>query len=267
MKMMLKTFVTVFITLLLLIACATTPLGRKQLAFMSAEQMDTMGVQAFGEIKQETPVEKSPSVNRYVNCITEHIIAANPSQQQQWEVVVFQDDAVNAFALPGGKVGVYTGLLKVADNQNQVAAVIGHEIAHVLSNHSNERVSQETAAQLLLQLGQIVVDTKTQMGQGIMAALGLGAQYGVLLPYSRKHESEADHLGLQLMANAGFEPRESVTLWQNMSRTGSGEQPPEFASTHPSHERRIQDLNSLMSQTLPLQQQARQQGRNPQCRL
>jgi len=263
---MLKTLITTLITLLLLIACATTPLGRKQLAFMPADQMDAMGIEAFGKIKQESAVETSPSLNRYINCITDNIIAANPSQQQQWEVVVFRDDAVNAFALPGGKVGVYTGLLKVADNQNQLATVIGHEIAHVLSNHSNERVSQQTMTDFGLQFAQTMLDTQTQNGQMLMAALGLGTQFGILLPYGRKQESEADNLGLQLMANAGFEPRESVTLWQNMSQAG-GEQSPEFLSTHPSHDRRIQDLNNQMNYALQLQQQARQQGKNPRCRL
>jgi predicted Zn-dependent protease len=183
---------------------------------------------------------------------------------QSWEVVVFRDDAANAFALPGGKVGVYDGLLNVAKSQDQLATVIGHEIAHVLSRHGNERVSQEFALQQGLTLIQAIAQPKTQMGQTLMGLLGVGAQFGILLPYSRIQESEADALGLQLMSRAGFNPRESVALWQNMEKAGGG-QPPEFLSTHPSHGRRIQDLNSRMAQALQLQQQAQGSGRTPHC--
>ncbi|MGD8875104.1 MAG: M48 family metallopeptidase, partial [Gammaproteobacteria bacterium] len=182
-----------------------------------------------------------------------------------WEVVVFNDSDANAFALPGGKIGVYTGLLKVAENQDQLATVIGHEVAHVLARHSNERVSQKFAVEQGLSLISAIANPQSGTGQTLMGLLGVGAQYGVLMPYSRIQESEADILGLDLMARAGFDPRESTRLWINMGRAGGG-QPPEFLSTHPSHSTRISDLNAHMPVALQLQSRARQQGKRPVCR-
>jgi len=252
-----------FIMIVLLIAsCATTPLGRKQLAFMPLEQMDEMGVQAFQTIKDETPSASNRQVNGYVQCITNALL--NTLQDSDgWEIVVFQDEAVNAFALPGRKMGVYTGLLNVAENQHQLAAVIGHEIAHVLSNHGNERVSQQALLQTGMELAQAIFSNpQSQTAQVALGALGLGAQFGVLLPFSRKHESEADELGLQIMARAGFDPQESVNLWVNMGKNSEGA-PPEFMSTHPAHETRINDLQSQMSHAMQLYQQAETR---PNCR-
>jgi predicted Zn-dependent protease len=261
---MLKNFITSLFIISIIVGCVTSPMGRSQLAFMPASELETMGVKAFNSVKEETPINTDPNVNRYTNCITQSILQTFNNNGQSWEVVVFRDDAANAFALPGGKVGVYDGLLNVAKSQDQLATVIGHEIAHVLSRHGNERVSQEFALQQGLTLIQAIAQPKTQMGQTLMGLLGVGAQFGILLPYSRIQESEADALGLQLMSRAGFNPRESVALWQNMEKAGGG-QPPEFLSTHPSHGRRIQDLNSRMAQALQLQQQAQGSGRTPHC--
>jgi predicted Zn-dependent protease len=178
-------------------------------------------------------------------------------------VVVFNDKAANAFALPGGKIGVYTGLLQVAQTQDQLAAVIGHEVAHVTAQHANERVSTAFAAEA----GLNVVDAiygGTSSGRNAMALLGLGTQVGVLMPFGRAQESEADLLGLDLMARVGFDPREAVTLWQNMARSGGGA-PPEFLSTHPSHATRIEDLQKRMPEALKLYDAARVAGRKPKC--
>ena len=260
---MLKKIVVVLITLLV-ISCVTSPTGRKQLVLMPADQVDAMGVEAFNTIKQETPLETNSQVNRYVTCVANAIIQVSNSPITNWEIAVFQDESANAFALPGGKIGVNTGLLKVAEDQNQLGTVIGHEVAHVLANHSNERVSQEYAVQQGLELVQAVTNVQTQMGQTMMGLLGVGAQFGILLPYSRVHESEADILGLNLMATAGFDPRASITLWQNMERAGSSETP-EFLSTHPSHSTRINDLQNAMNNALSLYQQAQSSGRRPNC--
>jgi predicted Zn-dependent protease len=176
---------------------------------------------------------------------------------------------VNAFALPGRKIGVYRGMLAVAENSSQLAAVIGHEVGHVLARHGNERVSQATAAQLSQTAVAATVasaDMSSATGQLIMAGVGLGAQYGVLLPYSRAHESEADLIGLQLMAKAGFDPRESVTLWQNMASASGGQAPPELVSTHPSNETRIASLQANLPAAIELEKQARAQGYRPGCR-
>ncbi|HDN27356.1 MAG TPA: M48 family peptidase [Thioploca sp.] len=261
---MLKKLIITGVTVLVLVSCGTSSLGRKQLILMPAEQMDAMGNEAFKQIKQQTPTEASDGVNRYVTCVANAILKVSDSPMQ-WEIVIFRDDTANAFALPGGKVGVHTGLLDVAENQHQLAAVVGHEIAHVLENHSNERVSQEFAVQQGLGLAQALGNPQSQTGQMLMGLLGLGVQVGITLPYSREHESEADEKGLYLMAKAGFDPRESVKLWQNMSQSG-GEQPLEFFSTHPSHETRMVRLNQAMDRAMKLYQQAQASGKKPHCK-
>ncbi|MCV6636446.1 M48 family metallopeptidase [Candidatus Albibeggiatoa sp. nov. NOAA] len=254
--------ITLILVAGLIVSCATTPLGRKQLAFMPAEQMDVMGVQAFQTIKDETPAAPNSKVNSYVQCVTNALLSTL-QDSEGWEIVVFEDEAVNAFALPGRKIGVYTGLLNVAENQHQLAAVVGHEIAHVLSNHGNERVSQQMLVQTGMEVAQAIFSNpESQTAQVALGALGLGTQFGILLPFSRKHETEADELGLQIMARAGFQPQESVNLWVNMGK-GSEGAPPEFMSTHPSHETRINDLQSQMHYAQQLYQQSTSR---PNCR-
>ncbi len=258
---MLKKIVTISLTTLILVSCVTSPLGRNQLNFMPADQMSTMGIEAFSQMKQETPIETNSKINSYVTCIANALIQVSDSETE-WEVVVFRDDTANAFALPGGKIGVHTGLLKIAENQHQLAAVIGHEIGHVLANHSNERVSQEFMLSQGLALVQSLSNVQSPMGQQLVGLLGIGAKYGIMLPYSRTHESEADEMGLYFMAKAGFKPQESVKLWQNMSADNES-QPPEFASTHPSHDTRIAKLNQAMGSAQQLYKQA---ANKPNCR-
>jgi predicted Zn-dependent protease len=253
----------VLITALALQAgCTTSPTGRSQLVLMPDSEINQMGLQAFTTIKKETKIDRSTVTNRYVQCVVQ---AITREVGGNWEVVVFDDTDANAFALPGGKIGVYTGMLKVAENQDQLATVIGHEVAHVLAHHSNERVSQKFAVEQGLNLINAIASPQSGTGQTLMGLLGVGAQYGVLLPYSRIQESEADILGLDLMAKAGFDPRASIRLWQNMGRAGGG-QPPEFLSTHPSHSSRISDLNRHMQVALQLQARAQQQGKRPACK-
>jgi predicted Zn-dependent protease len=256
---------------LLAAGCATSPLGRSQLMFVGDAEMDKMGVEAFEQLKSQGKVSSDQQANSYVNCVANAITAAidpkkYPNAVGSWEVRVFQDDTANAFALPGRKIGVHTGLLKVAKNQDQLATVIGHEVGHVLAKHGAERVSDQYATQIAAQgAGVLVGAVSNPATQGLaMAALGVGAQ-GVVLKFSRTQESEADALGLDLMASAGFNPRESVALWQNMAAASQG-QPIEFMSTHPSHETRIRDLQQRIPQDLPTAEQAHTQGRNPHCR-
>jgi len=250
------------VTLAILTACATTPTGRSQLTLMPESKMTQMGLQAFENIKKETPVDASTAANRYVNCVAQ---AITREVGGSWEVVVFKDESANAFALPGRKIGVNSGLLTVAENQHQLATVIGHEIAHVLSHHSNERVSQKFAVEQGLGLITALSNPQTGTGRSLMGLLGVGAQYGILMPYSRVQEAEADRLGLTLMARAGFNPAESISLWRNMSTTG-GAQPPEFLSTHPSHSTRISGLTAILPNAQQLQQAAQRQGKRPACR-
>jgi predicted Zn-dependent protease len=259
---MFKVSVFVLLAAGLLAACATSPTGRSQLMLMPDSQMEQMGIQAFENIKKETPVDSAAAPNRYVNCVAQ---AVTREAGGSWEVVVFQDDSANAFALPGRKIGVNSGMLKVARNSDQLATVIGHEVAHVLAHHSNERVSQQFAVEQGLGLIDALSNTQTATGRTLMGLLGVGAQYGILMPYSRIQESEADRLGLELMARAGFDPAQSIKLWENMSAAG-GAQPPEFLSTHPAHGTRIRDLNAILPKAQQLQKLALQQGKRPECR-
>jgi predicted Zn-dependent protease len=250
---------------LLLTACATSPLGRSQLKLFSDDDMAQMGVAAFAQTTKKTPVESGGQANAFVSCVARTItqtVAANAGYQANWEVKVFRSDEVNAFALPGGKIGVYTGIFKVVRNQDQLAAVLAHEVSHVVAGHGNERVSEQYATQSVVGIvGAIAGDDSG--GTLAQAALGLGAQYGVLLPFSRAQESEADLLGLDFMSKAGFDPRQAVSLWQNMAQLGG--KPPEILSDHPSDETRIQQIEARLPQDVPLYEQARAAGRKPQC--
>ncbi|WAR44437.1 M48 family metallopeptidase [Methylomonas rapida] len=247
---------------LILSACATSPTGRTQLIYMPDNQVNQMGLQAFDSMKSKNPVSRNPRYNQFAQCVT---YALTRETGGQWEVVVFEDETLNAFALPGNKIGVHTGLINLVDNQDQLAAVIGHEIGHVLSRHSNERLSQETAVSTGLAMVQAVAQPQSALGQTALGLLGVGAEYGVILPYSRIHETEADTIGLDLMARAGFDPRQSINLWLKMDKAAQGGQPIEFMSTHPSHGTRIDNLNQNMNKALQLQQQAWQMGKQPRC--
>ncbi len=249
---------------LLLGSCATSPTGQTQLKLFPDSEIAKMGITAYDEVKKTTPVSKDKNANAYVMCVANAVTRVVPANIK-WEVNLFDDEAVNAFALPGGKIGVYTGLLKVAGNQDQLAAVIGHEIAHVIADHGNARVSAAFATQTGLQLAQILAGATTQQKSQLIGLLGLGAQYGILMPYGRGQESEADILGLEYMARAGFNPRESITLWQNMGKAGGGKEPPAILSTHPSNEQRISDLNQALPGATKIYKKARNQGIKPQC--
>ncbi len=251
-------------------ACATSPMGRKQFIMIGDEQMNQMGVTSFAKMKTSSKVSNNPKARRYVECVSNAIINELPVnwKKQPWEIVVFDDDSANAFALPGGKIGVHTGLLKVATNQDQLATVIGHEVAHVLSRHGAERVSQQMGLQVALQTTDAISRSKMDSSgqqKTLMSALGLGAQFGVLLPFSRIHESEADLYGIDLMARAGFNPDQSVNLWQNMAKASGGKRPPRFMSTHPSPDNRIEKLSTYMPHAKQLQQQANSSRKKPHC--
>ncbi len=246
--------------------CQTSALGRRQFKMMSETEMSQMGVAAFADISKQTPPSRDALANAKVTCVANAITRTltNANAQNSWEVRVFADDTPNAFALPGGKIGVNTGLLKVARTQGQLAAVIGHEISHVTEGHANERVSAQYASQTFLQLASVLADASSPGYGQMIGLLGAGVQVGVLLPYDRKHESEADLLGLDLMATAGFDPRESIALWRNMSEAGGG-QPPEFLSTHPAHGTRIRDLEQRMPIAMSLYEDAKAKGHAPRC--
>lgn len=248
------------LSLLITAACITsTPASAFKFAFIPDSQMREMGAESYAEIKKKTPASTDKKANNRVQCV------ANALTQQvggKWEVTLFKGEQANAFALPGKKIGVYEGLLKIATTQDQLAAVIGHEIGHVDAEHANQRVSTS----LVTNLGLSAIQGMTGFGQSEvgMAALGLGAQFGVMLPFSRKHESQADKYGVKLMAKAGFKPHASVQLWQKMKQAG-GTAPPELLSTHPSNSTRISDLKKLAPRYEPRYKQAIKEGRRPNC--
>ena len=255
----------------LLVACSTTMTGRKQLTLIDDAKMDELGVSAFAEMKQEGKLDRSSATLKYVRCVADAIVAVAPKggaapADGKWEVLVFDDETPNAFALPGGKIGVHTGMLGVATTAGQLAAVIGHEVGHVLLRHGNERLSQSVVAQSIMEAGSAAVGmTKPEYHDAIVGGLGVGAQYGVLLPFSRKHETEADTVGQKFMAEAGFNPAEAVKLWQKMAELSQGQAPPEWMSTHPANESRIENLKANLPAVKELYQVARASGKKPGC--
>jgi len=246
-------------------ACDETPTGRKQLTLLPDRQLAAYGARTFENLKRTQPILTDPVVNRYVRCVAQSILAALPEDRGAWEVMVFKNPSPNAFALPGNKIGVNAGMLLVASTQDQLAAVIAHEVGHILADHANERLTQQLAVQGGLAVVDFFSDDPTDWKyQALRKALGLGAEVGILLPFSRTHEKEADALGLELMAQAGFDPRQSIQLWKNMAAATRG-QPVEFLSTHPSHETRYEELEELMAPALKFYEGARSQGSHPNC--
>ena len=242
-----------FVALIALLAlgCAKVPYtNRSQLILVSQQEETALGAQAFGQVVAKSRIDPSPTVNRDVREVGERLARVANRPDFQWKFVVIDDRQVNAFCLPGGKVAVYTGILPVAQDQAGLAVVLGHEIAHALARHGAERMSQSMVAQSVGQVLAIGLGGGAESAM-ILAAYGLGAQYGVLLPYGRTQESEADHIGLLLMAQAGYDPREAVDFWQRMERKGGGGTP-EFLSTHPSHGTRVMQLSEWMPEATRL---------------
>ncbi len=237
-----------------LTSCTKSPTGRSQFAFMSQSKLEQMGTESFEQMKSEIPISKDKKLTAFVQCVADQITpnVSKEAHSEDWEVVLFDSEQINAFALPGGKIGVYTGILNVVEDQHQLAAIMGHEVAHVIANHSNERLSSNQAAAVTQQLAGALLggqDEKTK--SYVMAGLGVGLQYGVLMPYGRSHEKEADIIGQELMAVSGFKPDAAVALWHNMA-AASGSAPPEFMSTHPSHDTRINKLTEHLQVTQPM---------------
>ena len=246
-------------------SCATSPTGQRQLRLFPDSEMTKMGVTAFEQTKKQTPQSTDTDLVGYVQCVAA-AVTQQAGANTQWEVRVFESPEVNAFALPGGKIGVYTGILKVASNQHQLAAILGHEVEHVLADHGNARVSAAYATQGALSLTQALAGAPSPMKDQLFGLLGLGAQYGVLMPYGRAQETEADVLGHDLMARAGFDPRQAVELWRNMGKAAGGNSPPSFLSTHPANEERIRALTKRMPGAMKLYEAAGRRGLRPDCR-
>lgn len=252
--------------------CSTTTssTGRTQfVGGVSQEQLNQLGAQAFTEAKSKGPVSNDAKQGAYVRCVVNDLIAQLPAQARQtgWETALFANDEANAFALPGGKVGVNTGIFKVAKNQDQLAAVLAHEIGHVVEHHHDERITRQMGAAGAVQLLGALAGARYGQGGSDLAVQGGGvlAQTGFLLPGSREQESEADIVGQRLMAQAGFDPRQAVDLWQNMMNNAGSGRPPQWLSTHPDPANRIRELQRDVPALVPVYQAARQAGRTPRC--
>jgi len=251
-----------------LAACTTTTssTGRRQyVGGISQQQLIELGANAFDEAKQRTPLSDDPKQTIYVRCVVDALVAQLPPEQRHmaWETAVFAEDEPNAFALPGGKIGVNTGIFSVASNQDQLAAVLAHEIGHVIEHHHDERITrQKNAASVLGVLGALA--GMKGYGNLVNDGSGLLVQAGFLLPGSRAQESEADVVGQQLAARTGFDPAEAVHLWQNMLGAG-GQRPPQWLSTHPHPEQRMAELRTRAAQLQPVFEQARADGLRPNC--
>jgi len=237
-----------------LTACETVPYtGRSQLQFMSPQQESELGAQAYQQTLAKAKLSSDAAASEMVTRVGSRIAAATGHPEYKWEYRLIQDDKqVNAFALPGGKVAVYTGILPITRDENGLAAVLGHEIGHVIARHGGERVSQ----QMLVNVGLEATMAALSKGnpatvQAVASLLGAGATVGVLLPWSRAQESEADHLGLILMAKAGYDPHAARDLWVRMAAASQGSgKPPEFLSTHPSEPTRIQQIEVWMPEAM-----------------
>lgn len=224
-------------------------LGRSQVAFVPSSQMASLGTAAWSDVKKKEKASTDPKYVNRLNRVAPKVLAAAGENPANWDWQVFDSKSLNAFALPGNHFAVYTGIMDIMANDDQLATVVGHEVAHVRANHSGERYSQQVGASVAMSAAEAAIGSGSQAGQLALGALGVGAQYGVLLPYSRKHELEADKLGLIYMNRAGYDANEALKFWTKMSQQGGGK-PPEFMSTHPADSTRIAQIKQVIS-TLP----------------
>lgn len=267
MKKWIKSISLVAVALAVVGACSTSPTGRTQLNLLPSSQLDQMGSESWNQIKSQEPILQDAEAQAYVQCITDALAEVVPERyhRDNWEFEIFDSETINAFALPGGYLGVYVGMIRLAENQHQLAAVMGHEIGHVMAEHSNERVSQNLIMTGALVGADLAFSNRPASQRAmIMAAVGVGAQVGYVLPFSRRHESEADEIGMDLMAKAGFDPREAPKLWENMQALGGGGGP-EFLSTHPAPSTRIRDLTNQLPEVMPDYESRARAGNLPQC--
>lgn len=252
-----------FLVCLLLAACATVPIsGRRQLSMIPSGTILSMSHQQYGQFLEKHELSDDKAAVKMVKDVGRNIADSVEAYMEQnglkhrlqnydWEFKLVKDDTVNAWCMPGGKVVIYTGILPVTKDRTGLAVVMGHEIAHAIAKHGNERMSQG----LLIQFGGIALSEALQTQPAAtrqlwMAAYGLGGQIGVMLPYSRLQEKEADRLGLVLMAMAGYDPRAAVDFWQRMAEKKEGKNPPEFLSTHPPDQERIRNIKAMMPEAM-----------------
>jgi predicted Zn-dependent protease len=261
--------------LLILAACATVPgTGRRQLRLISQSEEMRLGADAYQRTLRDAKVvgegPEAEMVQRVGRRISESAMRLypNPAKDFQWEFVLIDDpEMVNAWALPGGKSAVYTGILPVTQDEDGLAVVLGHEVAHAIAHHGAERMSQGLLAQIGMGAASVGMrDMSDVERSAVLQALGVGITVGAILPFSRSHESEADELGLYITASAGYDPRAAIGLWRRMAKQGGGRRPPEFLSTHPSEHQRIERLQRIMPRALEMYEQAQLSRRGASAR-
>jgi len=245
--------------ILSLAGCATVPYTeRQQFMMVSENQESKIGETLFRQVKTDSKISSDPALNALVREVGARISAAAGKKDYNWEFIVIDDPTANAFALPGGKVAFHTGIMPISKDADGVAAVMGHEVAHVLARHGAERMSQQQALSIGESALIIALTGRSPIvREGVLSAYGLGAKVGLLLPYSRKHELEADRIGLILMAKAGYNPEAAIAFWERMLAANRGGAPPQFLSTHPSDEQRIAELKSFLPEAAGYYKKAR----------
>jgi len=262
---MIRSIISLFVLSAMIIACSKNALtGKGQFTLLPESELQTMATTEYQQFLSSNKVVATSNnrdaemVRRVGQRITKAVDAYYAEKGMtdklagfKWEYNLVDDKAVNAWCMPGGKIVVYTGLLPITQNEAALAAVMGHEVSHALLQHGNQRMSQGLAQQLGGVALSVAVANKPQQTQNLfLGAYGAGTQLGVLLPFSRKHELEADDWGLKFSAMAGYNPQEAINLWKRMEQAGGGQKPPEFMSTHPSEGRRIEQLEKLMPEAL-----------------
>jgi predicted Zn-dependent protease len=247
----------------IIVACKTVPLtGRKGLKLIPSSEINTMSFQQYGELKSNSKLSTNKmqvdmvqrsgvNIQKAAEKFLQEKGLSDALKGYEWEFILIDDPTVNAFCMPGGKVAFYTGIMPYCQDEAGVAVVMGHEIAHAIAEHGNERMSQGLMQQMGgMALSVALAQEPAQTQMLFMQAFGVGSQVGVMLPFSRKHESEADEIGLYFMAMAGYDPRVAPDFWRRMSSAGGGQKPPELLSTHPSDQTRINNLNKWMPKAM-----------------
>ena len=260
-------FQTVIVTSLL---AAVASLASGSVFAASQAEMEAQAARDFAAIKASEPLTTDEETIAYIACVANAVVDVLTPEDgsYNWEMAILETGQLNAFVMPGGKIVVYEGILRAARNQHQLAAVIGHEIAHVTAGHTKKRLLEGKTAEIGIQVAAVLLGGGHYGAQHTAEQmLNQGAIYAYYLPHKRSNETEADIVGLEYMARAGFDPRAAVELWKNMDEESGGERPAEFASTHPAPENRMESLISQWIEVLPLYNQAHNEGRIPDCRV
>ena len=242
-----KHFIFIILSGLVISACTTTPVSnRSALILIPKSQEISLGIQSYNEILKREKESEDLELNQIIRRVGQRIASVSDMPKLEWEIKLIESDQKNAFALPGGKIAIYTGILSVAKNEAGLATVMSHEIAHVIARHGAQRMTQQMLLQGAMIGAGLSMKNSTQKNI-VLSALGVGVLYGFTLPFSRLHESEADQIGLIYMAKAGYDPNEAINFWQRFGQVKGGKGPPEWASTHPADATRIQGLRSYLS--------------------